>query len=567
MKLILRQYLANLRERKELDAILPDLLSQMGMNVFSRPSIGTRQFGVDIAAVGRIAEGPETVYLFSVKAGNLDRTTWDGSSEQSLRPSLNEILDSYIPLILPPEHRDKPISICVCLGGEIHEATRQQVSGFFRTNETQQISFQEWNGDRLAALIQEHLLREDLLPSNARSLLRKSLALVDEPEASHRHFGSLVKQLTKDLKTSKQELTASRQALLCLWTLFAWCRDADNLEAAYLASELVLLALWARTHPCMGKKGKLNEARASVFLSALDAYRHITAQFVYDKIGPVADIEHGLSWGTHSSNELSLNLKLFDVLGRIAICGMWHNWFHEVARMQQHEEQADEFSRLLHDAREILAKAINNNPTLLQPTKDDHNTEISLAILLLGGDGGYTDYIKGWIKEISDRSILSYKIHGQFPCIYSSFSQLLELTDNKSDEAKKEATAGSVLYPSLAFYAALWECTDLYHGIRQYQTDHMGHCSFQLWMPNEQSEAYIWLNEDHHGTALNKIALPDNALDFKKAVIDECRISNSLQELSAWKFNLVPLVLTACRRYSVPIPPQFFLSQDEIKIT
>ena len=37
MKLILRQYLANLRERNELDAILPDLLSQMGMNVISRP--------------------------------------------------------------------------------------------------------------------------------------------------------------------------------------------------------------------------------------------------------------------------------------------------------------------------------------------------------------------------------------------------------------------------------------------------------------------------------------------------------------------------------------------------
>lgn len=33
MKLILKQYLASLKERAELDAILPDLLSSMGMNV------------------------------------------------------------------------------------------------------------------------------------------------------------------------------------------------------------------------------------------------------------------------------------------------------------------------------------------------------------------------------------------------------------------------------------------------------------------------------------------------------------------------------------------------------
>ncbi len=30
MKLILKQYLASLKERKELDAVLPDLLSSMG---------------------------------------------------------------------------------------------------------------------------------------------------------------------------------------------------------------------------------------------------------------------------------------------------------------------------------------------------------------------------------------------------------------------------------------------------------------------------------------------------------------------------------------------------------
>ena len=69
MKLIIRQYLASLKERGELDAILPDLLSELGLNVYSRPSRGTRQDGVDVAAVGKL-EGDDTdkVYLFSIKS-------------------------------------------------------------------------------------------------------------------------------------------------------------------------------------------------------------------------------------------------------------------------------------------------------------------------------------------------------------------------------------------------------------------------------------------------------------------------------------------------------------------
>lgn len=115
MKLIIREYLSSLKERGELDSVLPDLLSQLGLNVYSRPARGTRQDGVDVAAVGSLDGGPEKVYLFSIKAGDLTRGGWDGNSEQSLRPSLNEIIDAYIPHRLPAEHRGKDIVICIAL--------------------------------------------------------------------------------------------------------------------------------------------------------------------------------------------------------------------------------------------------------------------------------------------------------------------------------------------------------------------------------------------------------------------------------------------------------------------
>lgn len=74
MKLVFRQYLASLRERRELDAVLPDLLSELGYTVLSRPSIGTRQYGVDVAALSPADEaGKQQLYLFSIKQGDLMR--------------------------------------------------------------------------------------------------------------------------------------------------------------------------------------------------------------------------------------------------------------------------------------------------------------------------------------------------------------------------------------------------------------------------------------------------------------------------------------------------------------
>ena len=170
MKLILKEYLASLKERDELDAILPDLLSQMGLVVFSTPRRGIKEYGVDIAAVGSIGEGEEKVYLLSVKAGNLTRETWNGASNQVLRPSLDEILDSYIPARVPPEHKNKPIEICLCFGGEVHSGIRQEVTGYTSRNSTSNIQFSEWNGDKIAEFILQYFLNEELAPEKYRSL-------------------------------------------------------------------------------------------------------------------------------------------------------------------------------------------------------------------------------------------------------------------------------------------------------------------------------------------------------------------------------------------------------------
>jgi len=364
MKLILKQYLASLRERGELDVVLPDLLSQMGLNVFISPTRGVKEYGVDIAAVGSIKEGEEKVYLFSVKAGNLTRSTWDGTSDQALRPSLNEIQDSFIPTRIPPEHLNKPVVICLCFGGDISSVIRQEVTGYEKSNTRGGISFEEWNGDKLSELIIEYLLKEELLPKDWQSLLRKSLALIDEAETSHNHFQKLIRFILEKSDTDEKASNALNKINLYLWILFAWCREESNLESAYLSAEKAILLSWEsiKTHT--------NSKVTSAFTSLLSTYHSITSEYLDKRIIPHTHNLHAISNAISSPCSIDINLKLFDILGRVSIKGIWilqrlSKSYETTPPTDQLTAEQTDFINKLDTLTESLKKLILNNPLLL----------------------------------------------------------------------------------------------------------------------------------------------------------------------------------------------------------
>jgi len=232
MKLLLRDYLASLKEREELDAILPDLLSELGFTIVSRPQRGTQQRGVDIAAVGPDEDGERKVFLFSVKAGDLTRQDWDGTP-QALRSSLNEIIDVYLKNRIPPRYKNLKVVICLAFGGVVQEQVRDQLKGFIEDNTTERVSFDEWNGDKIAGLLLGGILREELLPKPLRSSFQKAVAMVDEPEVSYQHFARLARAL-RDAggASAKARIRAGRQLNLCLWVLFVRQQAAPAVRKA-----------------------------------------------------------------------------------------------------------------------------------------------------------------------------------------------------------------------------------------------------------------------------------------------------------------------------------------------
>jgi hypothetical protein len=230
MKLVFRQYLSSLRERNELDAVLPDLLSELGYTVISRPTVGTRQYGVDVAAVGIDSDGKRKLFLFSIKQGDLTRADWDGNP-QALRSSINDILDIYIPTRIAKAHEKLDIVICLCFGGDIQEAVRDNVTQFTKHQSVGRISFQEWNGDYMAGLLVDGILREQLVDKALRTSFQKAVAMVDEPDIAFTHFSALIRRLCAVTDTSaRQRATIVHQLYICLWVQFVWARDAGNVE-------------------------------------------------------------------------------------------------------------------------------------------------------------------------------------------------------------------------------------------------------------------------------------------------------------------------------------------------
>ena len=556
MKLILKEYLASLNERDELDAILPDLLSQMGLVVFSTPRRGIKEYGVDIAAVGSIGGEQEKVYLLSVKAGNLTRETWNGSSNQVLRPSLDEILDSYIPARVPPEHKDKPIEICLCFGGEVHSGIRQEVTGYTSRNSTSNIQFSEWNGDKIAEFILQYFFNEELAPEKYRRLLRKSIAMLDEPDVSIQYYKSLVNELcSQELDDKKSVIAVLRQLNIYTWMLFAWSRDVGNLESAYICSEYVLLKAWDISKSFLQMRGKNTEVINHLIYKLINLQLTV-ADFYFEKIVvPSANTYLGLSSMVAPSCAVDVNLKLFDLLGRLSLRGIWtYNQYCLLINQSESEENLRAFEVQYHKICNLIMSMIDNNSMLLTPYKDDQATDIMLAIFCLSRCREYHTFIESWLKNLVNLTNISFATNQTYFSNIREYRKLIAHPINATKEYREEVTQGSILLPYLSLVASMFNFEELYASIQSLHRDFLSHSNIQLYFFNDDSENYLYNNMEMHGSSLSDVDIQQPAQDLLTDIIEECESSNEINDLSAMKSGLYPLVLTACRHYRLPFP-------------
>lgn len=555
MKLLIRDYLASLKEREELDAILPDLLSELGYTVYSRPRRGTLQRGVDIAAIGVDDDGERKAFLFSVKQGDLTRQDWDGTP-QALRSSLNEIRDVYIRNRIPAKYKDLKIVICLAFGGDVHEQVRESLAGYIAENTTERITFDEWNGDKIAGLILKGILREEVLPKAMRSSFQKAVAMVDEPDVSYEHFGRLARDLrTASVVSAKARVSAARQLNICLWILFVWARDAGNLEAAYRASELALLSVWEILRPTIDSKTRDAKALNLVVRQLIELHLTVASEFIEQKVIPYTQVRHGVSMSIGSQSSLDVNLALFEVLGRIGLAGLWLHWLGEQGGPENNDTTREGIVRLTQAGLAL----IRNNPALLLPITDRQATDIALFLQLWLASGIDAVGVTSWLKEIAERLSFAIRTRGRYPSCTSDYRELADHPRDRSDDYFKESTAGSTLIPLIAAWLQAFGQIDVVEALTTLIREDLDHCTLQLWMPDATSEENLYVGDNGHGRALCDLPLSEGGLQLLTIIAEASRTDKDFDNLSPIRTGFWPVVLLACRHHQLPIPPRFWI--------
>ena len=556
MKLIFMEYLSSLRERGELDVIMPDLLSELGMNVLSKPGIGTRQYGVDIAAVGD-NDGVPTLFLLSIKPRDLTRSDWD-TGQQALRPSLTEILDVYIPTHIPPHYADHPVVVVLCIGGDVAEPVWLDVKQFMQLHETERVRLRLWNGGDLADRLLSGVLRENTLPSTWRSDFRKCLAMIDEARVSFEHFSRMAASIAEQCKpTRPARLRAVRQIYIALWTLYVWSRRDGNTESAFLCSERATLICWALVKDYLGGTSKAERNLNAAIERVISLYLLIASDYVATNVVPRAGVRHGLASAVPSQESLDVNLRLFDVLGRVGLHGLWQlHRFHCLAEQGQTDEREALRQDLTRTA-DLMMDIIGHNGILCTPIKDNQAIDIDIACLFLSRVG-CGEFVQKWIGNIAGGTIFAFDHHGRYPCIHGDYHDLLDHPRETTDEYRIEATAASVLVPTLAAWAAFTDNADALSRLAEFASGRYRHSTLQLLYPGSDTEAHLYEGGTLHGLGVPGIDIPDNCEQMISSIREECQALPSYWSLSAVTHGLWPLVVLASRHHRMPLPPHLW---------
>ena len=565
MKLLIKEYLSALKERGELDVVLPDLLSEMGLHVFSRPAIGIRQNGVDLAAVGTDGDGTKKVFLFTIKSGNLTRADWNGTL-QAVRPSLDEILDSYVPRRIPKQYAGLPVAICVCVGGDIEQNVDADLSDYEARHTKDGIEFQRWDGDQLANLILSAVLGEKVISGEARSYFRKSVAMLDEPEAAYQYFAEMLGKLSAGKGGRQKDIvTLVRQLNLCCWILYAWSREANNLEAPYRCSELAMLWGWDLTAPFLGKSSASAKSMATAMTNLIRLHLSIANEFITQKLLPHADVRDGLATAVNSRFSLDVNLRLFESIGRLAMTGIWLQFF-----VDRNTELSDVERHRLHTDLGVycdgLINILNNNGILQTPIIDTHSIEVNLVCFFLTLRKRM-DVIRDWAGQILPACIFALRTNSAYPCVHTEYHRLAEHPKSRSDKDYFEkATAGSTLIPTLCVWQKLANPAATFVGIPDFLSKELPHCTLQLWVPNRNTETHLYTNSDIHGLAVLGLPITETCDELLEIVFEECQHNQDpFNSLSAIKIGYWPIVLAACRHHRICVPITFWSGFDSLE--
>ena len=224
-----------------------------------------------------------------------------------------------------------------------------------------------------------------------------------------------------------------------------------------LATEYALLRTWDLINDLLAKATKAAGSMGEVFLELLDLHLRVFDEFVGAKALPHAAKRHALSAAIHTASPLDVNLKLFDIMGRIALNGLWLVGADRRSGTLPGRPPERALNLPIHRLADRLCALVASNPALLTPVTDEQVIDIALAFVFVfvAAQGQRWGELKTWISEMVRQLSFSYRgVGGRYPRKFREYSDLADHPRTGQEGYFEEATEGSVLLPTLAFWAA-----------------------------------------------------------------------------------------------------------------
>lgn len=544
MKLVLREFISMLKESGELDKIVPDLLQNMGITPFSRAQVGVRQFGVDVAARGIDPDdGQKKLFLLTIKPGDLTRNDWH-STPQSVKPSLDDILEVYIPKKVLKKDMSLKKKIILCCGGDLKQEVQENWNGFVEKNESDGIEIEFWGADELSSLISKHFLDEYLFPESAQKQIRKTLSLIGDNDYDLSDYYEYINQTLSNLEnerslTQKKVLKALRVFNLSITLVSNWAREEKSFKKSYLASERLLLMVYK----FLANKNLLDKKRIK------ESYIAIYRTHVNIEVSYFLNIQNHLyvrdSFYGYGADKYDYPLRTFEVIGTIACIGLD---FVNIALHYQEERMNDAIR-----VAEGLKSLIKNNSSANSPLFDRNIIDIVLGLKLLYLTNN-TEACVEWIESLLIQVLLSIQFGEFFPIYTDLYDDLLSI-EKSDEELIKQLTGLSTLIPILFQWFIILDRKDLYKKFQAGITEHYSHTDFQIWYPDKDSEKYMFDQNSafQSGVTLSSIELPEDYEEFVELTVEAIEWDNSLLYLNSLKYNPT-LLLIASRHFKMPLP-------------
>lgn len=559
MKLVIAEYLRTLKERDELDRLLPDLLIEMGYVPVARPQTGNRQFGVDLAVRGGNKEtGLEELLLFVVKQGDIGRTEWDGGN-QAVRQSINEIFDVYLKSHIDPQDKERKIRIIVATNGELKQVVQASWCGFVEDNQTKsEIEF--WGLDRLAELVESHLLDEHVFRDEDRKQLRRALALSGDSDYDRRDLHRVLLRtlgLTRDgsleesPKSGKELLKALRVVNLSAHVFASWSVNDGDSRQGVQAMERTLLWAWHRLQLTdeATRKAALLSAFGSIWIGYLK-----TSKDYFERLQGHCYVEDGLS-GYHSDGS-EFSLVAFEHVGILATTGL----AQLLVRSNDDSDCNANFSNA-NVVADALASLIKNNGICSSPCLDRHSQDITLALVLLLLTEK-VDEAKEWIRKLVRNVDYAFKVKKYVPICTDSLDDLGDEGGWSGGSTEERLMSTSWMLATLASWCAILGLDDGYEVLVKGSKECYADVCLQLWHPDSDIYQHLYFGQAQFecGTSEAPILLPQNASEFRKRIHAIVK-SNQAQIAAAslaGQSGIPSLDLIASRHFLTPVAPYFW---------